>query len=364
MKTNHRNTEAQRREVQRRSDEATEAGTGNVKRIGAASLLPVSLFSVSLCLCGFFTPPDDAAPVAAELNVVASAETIEIQSKAVGRTLKYRVLLPNGYASGTERYPAIYLLHGLGGSYVSFSKSLPKSGVWRDRAIVVLVDVGNSWYFNWPDSTDSDTGARQRNRWEDYVVNELVADVDRRFRTDPSRRGVCGWSMGGYGAALLSLHHPDKFRFAAILAGALALPRQMKQKLAAGEDVQILGRQRLSKDPTPGIDVPGFSSQAERTPRGRLSEEPEFYDRHDPYRLLTELMKDPSRRPPHFFVACGLDDGLLAQSREFVKLLQTHSVPFTYMERRGGHERSVRRPAVAAALSAAVTALSSESARP
>ena len=58
--------------MQRRSDEATKGETGNVKRIGGmASLLPASLFSVSLCLCGFSAPVDDAKPVKAKLSDMA-----------------------------------------------------------------------------------------------------------------------------------------------------------------------------------------------------------------------------------------------------------------------------------------------------
>ena len=73
---------------------------------------------ITLSLCVYVAA---LAPAQARSDKSAS-ETVEIQSKAVGRTLKYRVLLPNGYESGTERYPAVYLLHGLGGSYVSFAE--------------------------------------------------------------------------------------------------------------------------------------------------------------------------------------------------------------------------------------------------
>ena len=152
---------------------------------------PVALRTVSRTLSfGLCAHAALFAPAQSRADESAS-QTITIQSKAVGRTLKYRVMLPRGYEGGEERYPAIYLLHGLGGSYAHSAKSLPKNGSWRERAVVVLVDVGNSWYFNWPDSADPGAaGTVQRNQWEDYIVNELVADVDRRYRTDPSRRAT------------------------------------------------------------------------------------------------------------------------------------------------------------------------------
>jgi predicted alpha/beta superfamily hydrolase len=38
--------------------------------------------------------------------------TDEIASKAVGKTLKVNVLLPDDYKAGERRYPVVYLLHG------------------------------------------------------------------------------------------------------------------------------------------------------------------------------------------------------------------------------------------------------------
>ncbi len=49
--------------------------------------------------------------------------------------------------------------------------------------------------------------------WEDYVVNEVVEYVDTTYRTIANKdsRGICGFSMGGYGALHLSMEHPDVF---------------------------------------------------------------------------------------------------------------------------------------------------------
>src|SRR5687768_1722255 len=47
-------------------------------------------------------------------------KTIQFESKLVGKTLPYNVLLPVDYdqpASKAKRYPVVYLLHGLTGHY-------------------------------------------------------------------------------------------------------------------------------------------------------------------------------------------------------------------------------------------------------
>jgi S-formylglutathione hydrolase FrmB len=310
---------------------------------------------------------------------------VEIRSEAVGRTLHYGVLLPPDYEQTERRCPTIYLLHGLGGNYAGWLRYGVDAVPWRERTILVLVDVGNTWYFNWPDAVKNDARGRQRvvqrNRWEDYVVGELVADVDRRFRADPQRRGLCGYSMGGYGAALLALRHPERFHSVAVLGGAPEFARQLKLRLAAGQNIQIEQRGRLSKEPEPEIDTPGFSSQDERTPLSLLPEDPSFYDAHDPFMLVPALSatRDPTTQPgsseagaaqsiapptgagccdmPDFLIICGMDDAMLDQNRRFVKLLQECKVPFCYAERPGGHDAAFLRAALHEALTATVRGL-------
>ena len=45
----------------------------------------------------------------------------------------------------------------------------------------------------------------------------------------------------------------------------------------------------------------------------------------------------PRGELPHIYVDCGTEDGLLASSRDFVKVLMDHKIPFTYAESAGGH---------------------------
>jgi enterochelin esterase family protein len=74
-------------------------------------------------------------------------------------------------------------------------------------AILVMADgftkFGGSQYLN-----SEATGP-----YEDFVVGEIVAHVDRRYRTlsGPAHRGIDGKSSGGYGALVLAMRHPDVF---------------------------------------------------------------------------------------------------------------------------------------------------------
>ena len=46
----------------------------------------------------------------------------------------------------------------------------------------------------------------------DYIVNELPPIIDANFKTDPSRVGIFGHSMGGHGALTIALKNPAIFK--------------------------------------------------------------------------------------------------------------------------------------------------------
>ena len=82
-------------------------------------------------------------------------------------------------------------------------------------AIVVFVDAwtsyGGSQFIN-----STSTG-----RYMDYLTDEVVAFVDERYPTAPSRdhRGLTGKSSGGYGAMVVPMLRPDVFGALASHAG-------------------------------------------------------------------------------------------------------------------------------------------------
>ncbi len=135
------------------------------------------------------------------------------------------VYLPPGYhdEENKEReYPVIYLLHGYdadyhlwtsggfwlgkGWSIADVSDFLIKDGFIQPM-LIVMPSAKNrysgSWYVN-----SEVTGG-----WEDFIVQDLISDIDKNYRTVRSTlgRGVAGHSMGGFGALRIGLNNPDKF---------------------------------------------------------------------------------------------------------------------------------------------------------
>lgn len=126
------------------------------------------------------------------------------------------VYLPPSYARETSRrYPVVYFLHGYSVGVEAYVRmlALPEApdramgnGAVRE-AILVLPDAftkySGSMYSNSLTTGD----------WESYVADDLVAFIDRKYRTVAERtsRGLSGHSMGGYGTMRIGMKRPDVF---------------------------------------------------------------------------------------------------------------------------------------------------------
>ena len=175
-----------------------------------------------------------AAPPAGELRYVSIPAPSLAQSIYHTPTAQpAAVYLPPSYGVSEHRYPVVYFLPG-------FRDAIQMYTEWRfyqgfalkdamDRMIageriremiVVIANgenfLGGCFYVNSPVTGN----------WEDYVVRDLVGEIDRRFRTlpAPASRAVAGHSMGGTGALNLAMRHPDVFGMAYALSPGLAAP--------------------------------------------------------------------------------------------------------------------------------------------
>ncbi|MEZ5069929.1 MAG: alpha/beta hydrolase-fold protein [Bacteroidales bacterium] len=135
------------------------------------------------------------------------------------------VYLPPGYEEGSDRYPVIYFLHGFMGDH----RMLEPMADILDYAIATqrirpFLLVISDQKTNIDGSFYSNSGVF--GNWEDFTAYDLVAHMDRNYRTlaKAGSRGITGHSMGGYGAIKIAMHHPDIFSsIYALSPGALAV---------------------------------------------------------------------------------------------------------------------------------------------
>ena len=224
------------------------------------------------------------------------------RSAALAREMKYRVLLPCGYKTGGKRFPVLYLLHGLYGDYLNWdTRTNLKHYIQRYDLIVVMPDADDSWYTN--SATDP------KDKFEDYIAKDLVAEIDGKFRTLRSRHGraIAGLSMGGYGSLKIALRYHDDFAFAGSISGALNAPQDLGDKRREFRD------QLLKVFGPPGSTV-------------RIDNN-----------LFSLLQSAGVTSLPYFYLACGTADDFLPVNRDFTAQLLSRSAPYEYHETAGGH---------------------------
>ena len=130
------------------------------------------------------------------------------------------VYLPPSYAtSPAKRFPVFYLLHGYTGTVESWTTNgyqrMNLRVVMDDlinkgtaKAMIVVVPNGSNRYLG-----SFYTNSSVNGNWEDYIYRDVVSFIDDTYRTitKPASRGIAGHSMGGYGALMLAMRHPDVF---------------------------------------------------------------------------------------------------------------------------------------------------------
>jgi putative tributyrin esterase len=226
---------------------------------------------------------------------------VSFHSTALNRDMPYRVILPKTL-DANRKLPVVYLLHGGGGNYRDWS-NYSDVARYAERGLVLVMPEGeNSYYTN--------AAARPRDRYEDYIVRDLIQDVESRFpaATDRCKRAVIGVSMGGFGAVKLALKYPELFVFAGGLSSALDVPAR---PFSIKRIEQWRGHRAIF-GPWQG------PNQRE----------------NDPYLLAKAADR---RTSTYLYLTCGEQEGLYASNLQFVSILSQRQLPFEFHHRLGGH---------------------------
>lgn len=236
-------------------------------------------------------------------------ETVQLQSRLIGKTLPYNVILPRDYqTSPRSRYPVLYLLHGFSGHYSDWvARSNLADYAAEYRMIVVTPEGNDGWY--------TDSAGTAADKYESYILQELIPDVDRRFRTIQTRyaRGIAGLSMGGYGALKFGLKYPDRFAFAGSLSGAVETASWTEDDL---KDLKAI------RDSVFGVFGPVGS---------------ETRKRNDLVEITRGLTPARVAGLPYLYLDCGTEDFLVDMNQRFAALLREKKIPHEYRELPGNH---------------------------
>lgn len=151
--------------------------------------------------------------------------TVSVQSIAsivLNRNVAYNVYLPPSYSQNTDlTYPVLYLLHGYFGNNTDWTNHgmaatmNAEIGNGAKEMIVVMPDGMDAFYCNNYDS--------RKLRYEDFMINELIPQVESKYRILSSRqtRAIAGLSMGGYGATYHAFKYASMYSSGYNMSGAV-----------------------------------------------------------------------------------------------------------------------------------------------
>lgn len=257
---------------------------------------------LSLALCPLVT----GVPTA---GAAGSVERITVESAALGHPVAVSVYRPAAEPAPGRRWPVLYLLHGLSGDDAAW---LTGGDIARtldheiatgrlEPVLVVMPDAGDSWYVDAPEP-----GAQMA----EALTTDLPAAIDARYPTAACREGraVAGLSMGGYGAVLYALMHPERYRAAISLSGSLFQPVDA-------------GAVTLAAGPPPTVFRGAYGDPFD----------PARFNAWTVFERLDAMPKDAAK--PAFWVEAGDDD--------FVAILEG-TVAFHVAARRAGFESELR----------------------
>jgi S-formylglutathione hydrolase FrmB len=203
----------------------------------------------------------------------------------------------------------LYLLHGLTGHYNDWiARTNIADYAAQYRLIVVMPEGNNSWYI--------DSATVPTDKYESYILQELIPDVQRRYRTIEARygRAIAGLSMGGYGAFKFGLKHPDRFAFAGSVSGAFGVTNYTEKQTGKGDAWETF------------LKLFG--------PLGS-----ETRQKNDLFELIQLIEPGQVASLPYFYFDCGTEDApvIFNSNHELNERMLQKKIPHEYRELPGNH---------------------------
>ncbi|HRA41454.1 MAG TPA: alpha/beta hydrolase family protein [Pyrinomonadaceae bacterium] len=267
-------------------------------------------FIVSLTLIlsasgAFVNSATAQAVVAARSNKV---EERQLKSKLMARDMPYRVILPANYSTKpNEKFPVIYLLHGLTGNYKNWiDKTDVEQFSFGYDFVIVTAEGNNGWY--------TDSATVPNDKFESYIIKELITEIEKDFRVvgDRDHRMIAGLSMGGYGSLKLGLKYPEMFSLVGSFSGALGAATWSEKTAGSniGKPLELI-----------------YGADGSETRNS-----------NDIFKIVRESTSERIKGLPFIYQSCGTEDFLIANNREFLALMNEKKIAHEYREHPGIHD--------------------------
>ncbi|MDE6132713.1 MAG: esterase [Oscillospiraceae bacterium] len=235
--------------------------------------------------------------------------TIRFFSNSLIRRTTFEMIIPNDIRGkvpeNNGKMKTLFLLHGWTGDAWNW---VPEYLTEKYNFAIVLPSGENSFWLD---------GISAGHKFASYIGAELVDYIRKTFglAKSPNDTYIMGLSMGGFGALRTALAYHDTFGKAAGLSSALIIH-------------DIAGIKE-------GFDDDKANYEYYRECFGNLDKVLE--SENNPETLVKKL-KSQGKKIPEIFMACGTEDFLLENNRQFHNFLNENDVTHTYIESAGGHD--------------------------
>jgi enterochelin esterase-like enzyme len=284
-----------------------------------------TIFIVGISLAMFFSSCEKKRDLPDGVENFPRYETdLTMHSNVLGITLLYSVYLPADYVKNPDRhYPVVYLLHGLGDDHRSWNdKWLNISTVIEQLEsqeglmpmIYVMPQGFRTYYVNKYNGSYN---------YMDMFTNELVPYIDRIYRTVPDKhqRAVVGYSMGGFGAMILTSKNIELF--------TVSVPLSMSFRT----DQQYMAEPGNEWNDQWGAIFGGMGTSG----TARLTD---YYKEHCPFYMFNAQSANVYVGIK-YFIDCGDDEErLLVANDDLHVRMRESEISHEYRVRNGAHESS------------------------
>jgi enterochelin esterase-like enzyme len=178
-------------------------------------------------------------------------DLVEYDSKTVGTRRKMLVYTPPGYSTD-QKYPVLYLLHGIGGDETEWKGFTHPDTIFdnliANGALVPLIAVFPNGRAIPNDRAGGDNFSPEKiigfATFEGDLLNDLIPFVDSHYSTltDREHRALAGLSMGGGQSLNFGLGHLDTFAW---IGGFSSAPNTKPPEELVSDPATATARLRL-----------------------------------------------------------------------------------------------------------------------
>lgn len=234
--------------------------------------------------------------------------TANIFSKELMRTVDITVILPSDKiaADVPEKFPTLYLLHGIFGSHIDWVSGTRIQRWAEERNIAVVMPSGdNSCYVN-------DVSGKAN--YSNFIGEELVELTRKMFplEDDYNKTYIAGLSMGAFGALYNGVTYSKTYSHIGVFS------------------IGLLNEIAITKSGSGMVDRLFFEDKF------GISPEESFNTDFDPRYLLKNKKAEIGMQK--FFIACGLQDPLYIYTEAIHETMVVNELEHEYRLQEGSHE--------------------------